>query len=436
MRRDGRLTLAALTAALAWGVSAGAACASAWIAEGNATGTTALETELGEKLTTEEAKIRLTIPTLPSDSGQATVELVHTTEPKSKTECRTSGAPAGTVVISGEFHVVWSSLSPLEAAALLLFTEMIALCNSEKLKVKVRQPVMMHLNAPTKEVLVSLGLSAKCSKAGKQASPNSYYDDEAKLHEKQLPSANFGLGFEPACIKTEKELTLNAWTTFEVGTAASGLPVIESAPAVELPDVHILSGETYPALAEGKVEGTEVGKLETELGEKLTSNAVTISLEVRELSAAGPMTLTFTGVKYTTKKTSCNTIGDPEGVVKVAAGYHLVYTSTAPLAAGVLIVFSELPVECEKGKRDVTVRSPVIIKLEKATSGVDLMAFGLVAHCIKGKGNQELKEYIYSEGKSVKAILTANVGLGFEPACQEVSKEVVMNTSKMLGFSF
>ncbi len=208
-----------------------------------------------------------------------------------------------------------------------------------------------------------------------------------------------------------------------------------SAFALELPDVHVLSGETYPATGVGKVEGAEVGTLETELGEKLTSSTVKAEAELTELSSLGPGTLSFTGVQEAKSKTSCKTSGDPEGTVKLPGEYHVVDTSTSPLTAAILILFKELVVECNSGKTKVKVRSPAVVKLEKVTSGTDVTQYGLVSKC-SGKGKQELKNYLNDEGVSTKAVLTANFGLGFETACENVTKELVVESSKMLDFLF
>jgi hypothetical protein len=208
-----------------------------------------------------------------------------------------------------------------------------------------------------------------------------------------------------------------------------------SALALELPDVHVLSGETYPALGEGSVEGVEVGTLETELGEKLTSSKVTASAELLELSSLGPGALVFTGVTEPKSKTSCNTSGDVAGTVKLSGEYHVVDTSTSPLTAAILILFKELVVECNSGKLKVKVRSPAVIKLEKVTSGTDVTEYGLVSKCI-GKGKQELKTYLNDAGESIKGVLTANFGLGFESACDNVTKELIVKSPKMIDFLF
>jgi hypothetical protein len=219
--------------------------------------------------------------------------------------------------------------------------------------------------------------------------------------------------------------------------ALGALFLVSAVPALalELPDVHVLSGETYPTLSEGSVEGLEVGTLETELGEKLTASKVTVAAELLELSALGPDTLIFTGVTEPKSKVSCNTAGDAAGTVKFGGEYHVVDTSTAPLTAALLALFKELVMECNSGKLKIKVRSPAVLKLEKVTSGTDLTSYGLVAKCT-GKGKQELKAYLNDAGETVKGVLTSNFGLGFESACENISKELVVKANKMLDFLF
>jgi hypothetical protein len=213
-----------------------------------------------------------------------------------------------------------------------------------------------------------------------------------------------------------------------------------SAMALELPDVHVLSGETYPATGTGKIEEKEVGSLETELGEKLTSGTIATSVELTELSSLGPGSLTFTQVVETKSKTACNTVGDPSGTVKFSGEYHIVDTSTSPLTPAVLVLFKELVVECNSGKTKVKIRSPIVIKLTKVggaalVSGEDVTEYAVNSKC-SGKGKQELKEYLNDEGVGTKAVLTANFGLGFETACQNSTKELPVKSSKMVDFLF
>jgi hypothetical protein len=109
--------------------------------------------------------------------------------------------------------------------------------------------------------------------------------------------------------------------------------------------------------------------------------------------------------------------------------------STAPLTAALLTLFNELLVECNKGKVKIKVRAPALFKLEKITSGLEVNEYGLVASC-SGKGKQELKTYLNDAGETVTGQLTANFGLGFETACEKITKEVVLKSPKMLDFLF
>jgi hypothetical protein len=218
---------------------------------------------------------------------------------------------------------------------------------------------------------------------------------------------------------------------------ALSLASVSPALALELPDVHVLSGETYPTAGEGKIADPSgvADIVETELGERMPAKTMTVNAEFTELSSLGPMTLTFTGVEEVRGKTSCNTTGDSAGTVKIPGEYHVVDTSVSPLTAAILILFKELVAECNSGKIKVKIRSPNLIRLEKVTSGGDVTEYGLVSNCtIKGKA--ELREYLNDEGKPVKGVPSANFGLGFEVACMRFYKELIVKSSKMIDFLF
>jgi hypothetical protein len=220
-----------------------------------------------------------------------------------------------------------------------------------------------------------------------------------------------------------------------------------SAVAFELPDVHVLSGETYPATASGSVEnaGAVVAELETEIGERLTATKVTATAELTGLSSLGPGTLKFNGVKEAASKTACNGKGQAAEEVTFTGEYHVVVTSTTLSGPAILILFPELLVECNAGKTKIKVKAPALIKLEKVTSGTDVTKYGLVANCT-AKGKQELKEYVNDEGKLTKGVLSANFGLGFETACERATnpevkevnaaKELIITSNKMIDFLF
>jgi hypothetical protein len=215
---------------------------------------------------------------------------------------------------------------------------------------------------------------------------------------------------------------------------ALGLATVSPALA-ELPDVHVLSGETYPVRFVGTVENPEVAVLETELGEKLTGSSLTGEDELTELSSLGPTGIIILGTLEPKKKTACHTAGDPEGTVKFAGEFHFTVGVNVPRILQKIVLFKELVVECNSGKLKVKVRSPIILKVEKVTSGVEVTEVGVVAKCT-GKGKQEQKEYLNDEEKAVKGALTVNFGLGFESACENISSELVMKANKMLDLLF
>jgi hypothetical protein len=201
-----------------------------------------------------------------------------------------------------------------------------------------------------------------------------------------------------------------------------------------LPDVHVGSAGKYPVTGEGSV-GTGakvVGTLETEIGERLTATKVTAFAELKELSSLGPGKLTFTGV---TEKNGhlCNTVGQAEGEVLFAGEYHVVYTALgtgAALTAGILILFSELTVECNAKKLKIKVKAPALTKLNVA-AGAEVTEYKLETACTKGK--QEPREYYSDEEKLIVANLLANFGLGFEKACY-LGEPLLIKSSQLITF--
>jgi len=208
-----------------------------------------------------------------------------------------------------------------------------------------------------------------------------------------------------------------------------------SALALELPDVHILAGETYPVTGEGAVKGEDLFVLETELGEKILAREIKIKIELAELTSLGLATVDLTeAVEKVLGGPKCNTVGDAAGTVLINGEYHIIDLSTSPLTIAFLLLFPELTLEC--GKVKVKVRGPLIAAITKVTSGTDVTQFGIAAKCAAGKGKQELKEYLNDEGAKTKGAATANFGLGFETACVSTGVEVVINTTKMIDFLF
>jgi hypothetical protein len=196
-----------------------------------------------------------------------------------------------------------------------------------------------------------------------------------------------------------------------------------------LPDVHVGTGGTYPVKGEGTV-GTGaaiVGTLETELGEKLTSTKVTALATLNELSSLGPGELKFTGVKEK-GGFECHTATLAEGVVQFTGEYHVVYTGLTTLTAGILILFPEQTVVCNKEKLKIKIKSPALVKLTVA-AGTEVTTYKLESACTKGK--QEPKEYYNEEGALTSANLLANFGLGFEKSCYRGEPLTVTSNQKV-----
>ncbi|HTZ86343.1 MAG TPA: hypothetical protein VMB05_06720, partial [Solirubrobacteraceae bacterium] len=393
--------------------------------EGSLTGAEAvvLETELGEKLVAEEVKANLTASEL-SALGLLTLTFTNVREPKSATKCHTSGSAEGTVVLPGEYHFVYTSTTPLTIAMLLLFKELIAECNSSKLKVKVRAPTLLKLEKVVLGTeLHEFGIQSKCSGKGKQELKE-YLNDEAKLTKGTL-TANFGLGFESACLKTEKELVVKM-------NKMIGFTSAEEELTSNLPFLAALSGETYSIVATGAVQGSKLVEIEAVFPEKLVADEVTAQLTVSELASYGSIELHLANTVEPGTGTKCNTTGRPEGSVWITGEYHVVYGTASPLAAELLVLFSELTVTCNVEKLKVKIRGPVLLKLNRESAATDVTEFRIAARCTKGK--QELKEYLGDEGETIKGVMSVNFGFGFETACLRIGKELVMKPGKMLEF--
>ena len=220
--------------------------------------------------------------------------------------------------------------------------------------------------------------------------------------------------------------------------SALGLASVSPAFALELPDVHVLSGETYPVTSSGEIgtKGAVVAELENEFGEiKVTATRVVMKTELKELSSLGPYTLGLAGAVEPKTKRSCESVNAvEENEVRFSGEYHVVDTSTVPLTAAILLLFSEFTFECGP-KLKFKVKGPVVVKLEKVTSGTDTNIFGVVANCT-AKGKQELTEYLNEEGTATKGVLSGNFGFGVETTCLRFTKQLALGSSKMLDFLF
>ncbi|HTZ88145.1 MAG TPA: hypothetical protein VMB05_15880, partial [Solirubrobacteraceae bacterium] len=161
--------------------------------------------------------------------------------------------------------------------------------------------------------------------------------------------------------------------------------------AFDLPDMHVLSGDTYPVTGENVLKGAEIVVFETELGEKIVAGEIERKLTLKELSSKGFLTIDLRKATEPKAKLECNTKGDAAGIILITADFDLVVVSMFPLVPAVLLLFPELTFEC--GNMKIKARAPVLLGLTKAEAGLDTEGIGFTLKCTP-KGKQELKEYL------------------------------------------
>ena len=147
--------------------------------------------------------------------GSALIDFAGVHEGTEK--CNTAGDASGVVLVpSGEFHLVYTSLSPsstLETAALILFPKFIINCGL--LESTLESPLMARIspvsgNSANGGDSTGIELTAHCSNVanGIQAI-SSYYNDSSLELTKQLLKANMaGTGNENACEEIKPTILL------------------------------------------------------------------------------------------------------------------------------------------------------------------------------------------------------------------------------------
>ncbi|HEX3910432.1 MAG TPA: hypothetical protein VHW67_07010 [Solirubrobacteraceae bacterium] len=122
-------------------------------------------------------------------------------------KCKTGAEPAETVVITGEAHLVFISLSPLTVGVLYLVPTTTLLCgpagSPEKLKIKIEGSSLARFTGALNTNLTMYTTVIHGSKG--KAENAKYLNSEGKEVEASL-KANFGLGSEGADMNSEKEL--------------------------------------------------------------------------------------------------------------------------------------------------------------------------------------------------------------------------------------
>jgi hypothetical protein len=164
-----------------------------------------LQTEGGSKLLAESTTV-LTNQYGLSSTGEIVIELKNAEEPSGKVKCNTEGDAEGVVLISGEYETVATNKTSSEAGLLVLFATSTLKCGT-KVKVKLEEPLIVHLVTKGSGDVTEIGTTTHCKGTGKQEL-SSYFNSKAEEVTKQLLKANFGLGNEDACLEVKEELKL------------------------------------------------------------------------------------------------------------------------------------------------------------------------------------------------------------------------------------
>lgn len=211
-----------------------------------------------------------------------------------------------------------------------------------------------------------------------------------------------------------------------------------TATASALPEQHVELGEAYPVKGEGTLKGASVMTLSTPILAPVSASEAKLLIECTKLGSLCPYDKHFTGAEFGGKK--CHTAGDADGVILVTKNeVHLVSTSTVPLDLVGDFLVAKYTIICVKGTDElkITDEGEVLAKIEGVTSGLETTSATVNQKCTKpSNGKQEVKEYLNGEGKLVKGVLKANLGLGNETACEELKDPLALSFDKMISFLF
>jgi hypothetical protein len=205
------------------------------------------------------------------------------------------------------------------------------------------------------------------------------------------------------------------------GVMAFVITATSSAAAVALPDVHVLSGESYPLHLNFSDNKPTVTKLSNEAGGKLAGTGLLLLFLTFGLSSLGSFEVLFLKVLEPKTGNSCSTTGDSAGEVLLKGSFHIVPTKTTG-ATAVLYLFAPFKITCGTVKDSVegSTLSPIT---EKGTEGTNLTEL-CGTSTGNGKGTPTVTEYINDNGTKVKVALTSDIG-GLEgESAEEITGEV------------
>jgi hypothetical protein len=135
-----------------------------------------------------------------SSLGHFSLDIEHVENAKGET-CNTPGDAVGIVLTEGDFHIVYTSLSPLTLGVLGLLVASTAECGALKIKGKGSILGSLKLGASESEELTSLSGELTGNGAGKPTL-STYYNDAGEAVKAKF-ELNFGTGFKEAAVEVE-----------------------------------------------------------------------------------------------------------------------------------------------------------------------------------------------------------------------------------------
>jgi hypothetical protein len=205
------------------------------------------------------------------------------------------------------------------------------------------------------------------------------------------------------------------------GVMAFAITGTSSAAKVALPDVHVLSGESYPLHLNFSDNKPTVTKLSNEAGGKLLGTGLLLLALFFGLSSLGSFEVLMLKVLEPKTGNSCSTTGDSAGEVLLKGSFHIVPTSPTGTLA-ILSLFAPFKITCGTVKDSIE-GSTLMSGPEQGTEGSNLTeACGTSTG--NGAGHPTVTEYINDNGTKVKVALTSDIG-GLEgESAVEVTGEV------------
>jgi hypothetical protein len=201
-----------------------------------------------------------------------------------------------------------------------------------------------------------------------------------------------------------------------------------SSAEVTLPDVHLLSTETYPLHLNFSDNKPTATKLSNAKGGKLEGTGLLLLFLTFGLSSLGSFEVLFLKVFEPKSKVLCNSVGDPtgSGEVLLKGSFHIVPTTANGEPLAILFLFAPFKIECEAGAKKFSVKGEALssIKFKANPTEAESLTELCGVSTGNGAGKPTLTEYINDAGAKVKVQLLSELGSGEGESAEEVGGEV------------